>query len=150
MRINLQSKGDNGDSRYLPNVTASRGRCKPGTSSRFSKITPELRHQKCRGCRQSKIRRGSRVKGHHMRSNTENQLQVCCNRWLKREKWLSSFYRTGACFISRALRFDFIFRPERKRVRNGHILALGQTERKNRHVQESIYGYEFRLQRKRS
>ncbi len=85
MRINLQSKGDNGDSRYLPNVTASRGRCKPGTSSRFSKITPELRHQKCRGCRQSKIRRGSRVKGHHMRSNTENQLQVCCNRWLKRE-----------------------------------------------------------------
>ena len=26
------------------------------------------------------------------------EVQVCCNRWLKREKWLSSFYRTGAFF----------------------------------------------------
>lgn len=27
------------------------------------------------------------------------EVQVCCNRWLKRERWLSSFYRTGAFFL---------------------------------------------------
>ena len=26
------------------------------------------------------------------------EVQVCCNRWLKRERWLSSFCRTGAFF----------------------------------------------------
>lgn len=34
------------------------------------------------------------------------EVQVCCNRWLKREKWLSSFYRTGAFFLSELRKQD--------------------------------------------
>ena len=131
MYINLQSKGDNGDSRHLPNVTASRGRCKPGASSRFSNITPEPRYQKCRA-HTGRVRSDA---GPALRDTIcgaiQEKLQVCCNRWLKRENSrLSSFYRTKA-FLSVVLRFDSKPRPERERARHRHMDAQGAiTERK--------------------
>lgn len=44
--LNFKGKSDNGDSRDLTNVTASREGWKPGISSRLSKITPELQSLK--------------------------------------------------------------------------------------------------------
>ena len=40
--------------------------------------------------------------------------------------------------------------PERERVRQRYITAPDSAERKIRHVQESIHGYEFRRQREGS
>ena len=62
------------------------------------------------------------------------EVQVCCNRWLKRERWLSSFCRTGA-FFSGSLFFyrileskiwappDRLICPLRTRLRSGRNAA---------------------------
>ena len=43
------------------------------------------------------------------------EVQVCCNRWLKRERWLSSFYRTGALFSAESETITF-FKPADKKA----------------------------------
>ena len=56
------------------------------------------------------------------------EVQVCCNRWLKRERWLSSFCRTGA-FFYRILESwiwtppDRLICPLRTRFRSGRNAA---------------------------
>ena len=94
-RMNFKIKGYDGDSKIHPNVPANRGGWKPGISRKFPNITPELQPPK-------QLYQGVRADADPALEDTiyelrvsecrkskryirKKEVQVWCNRWLKRE-----------------------------------------------------------------
>ena len=59
-----------------------------------------------------------------MTEYADKEVQVCCNRWLKRERWLSSFYRTGAFFSAESETITF-YRARMNNISVADALSLG-------------------------